>query len=183
MPRFSPDIPRQMLPPPMTTAISTPRSRRASWISPAIRATISASMWCPVAAFSSASPDSFSTTRRKRLAMNRKPTPTTRVVRCSPGYPARGRSLLAHLHAGEAADLGVAAELGHELADRGLRVAHERLLEQHVVLVEAVEATLDDLRDRVLGLSLVARELLEHLALLVEHVGRNVLAREPTRRG
>src|SRR5262245_4518486 len=140
MPRVSPDMPRQMLPPPITTAISTPRSRRAAWISPAMRATTCASMWCPVSVFSSASPESFRTTRRNGLdAM-----PWT--------------LLLADLHPSEAPDGSVAAQLLEQLPDRRLRIAHERLLEQHVLLVEAVEATLDDLRDRVVRLALVARE-------------------------
>src|SRR6478609_3747483 len=60
-----------------------------------------------------------------------------------------------------------AAGLGEHLAHRLLRVLGERLVEQDVLLEEAVEATLDDLRERGLGLALVARGLLGDLALVL----------------
>src|SRR5690625_7362031 len=48
-----------------------------------------------------------------------------------------------------------AAGLLHDLADRLLRVLREALVQQHVLLVEAVQAALDDLGQGLLGLALV----------------------------
>src|SRR3954452_5774456 len=73
-------------------------------------------------------------------------------------------TLLADLDPREASDLGGA----EQVVDGLLRVLHEPLLEERVVLEERAEATLDDLRDRLLGLALVAGEVLEHLALVVD---------------
>src|SRR5688572_31629046 len=105
-----------------------------------------------------ASPESLSTTRRYLLS------------------PIRPPSVLAHLDPGEPANRCVLAESFEQLAHRGLGVAHERLLQKHLLLVEAVESPLHDLRDGVVGLALVARELLEHGTLLVDQVGGHLVA-------
>src|SRR5262245_4153492 len=135
MPRFSPLMPRQMLPPPTTTAISTPSSRRAAATSSAMRWTTAASIPMPVCASANASPESFSTTRPYRL-------------RCAPpsdmsSPPSRSRALgprafdelgsgLADLDAREAPHRGIRPEPRHQLADGGLRLLDESLLDQHV---------------------------------------------------
>src|SRR5688572_218928 len=111
-----------------------------------------------------ASPESLSTTRRYLLS------------------PIRWSSVLADLDAGEAPDGGVLAEVFEQLADRGLGLAHERLLEEHVLLVEAVEPPLDDLGNRVVRLALVAGELLEDGALLVDHICGHVFTAHVARR-
>ena len=60
--------------------------------------------------------------------------------------------------------------------DRLLVVLGVRLVEQGDVLEEAAEATFDDLRQRRLGLALVAADRLERLALVLDHVGGHVVA-------
>src|SRR5690606_35446225 len=75
-----------------------------------------------------------------------------------------------------------AAGLRDDLADRLLRVLGERLVEQHVLLEEAVETALDDLRERALGLALVARGLLGDATLVGDLLGRDVVAAEEGRR-
>src|SRR6476661_3249215 len=149
MPRFSPDMPRQMFPPPMTTAISTPRSRRAASISSAMRDTTAASMWCPVAEFSNASPESFSTTRWKR--------PDTMTAKL----------LLAGLDPREAAQRGTRTEAFDELADRDLRVLHGTLLEQHDVFVEGVQPTGGGTGELVFGHAFVAALRLDDRPLAI----------------
>src|SRR6266567_3354563 len=133
-----------MFPPPTTTAISTPRSDCAVATSSATRWTTAASMPDPVDGSANTSPESLSTTRRYRLAL----TPA--------------RSLLAHLDPDEPADGGLLAQTAQELPDGGLRFPDERLLDQHGVLVEGVQPAVHDLRDGLLRLPLVARELFEH---------------------
>src|SRR5262249_9500370 len=142
MPRVAPDMPRQMLPPPTTTAISTPNSERASATSSAIRCTTAASMPKLMVPSAKASPDSLRTTRDYWPS--------------SPGG-GMGRTLvLAHLHAGEPGELGVTAEALDQLGDADLRVLDRRLLEQRDVLVERVEPTLDRTLELRLGHTLVA---------------------------
>src|SRR5680860_742398 len=158
MPRWAPANPRKMLPPPTTIAISTSRLARASATSWAMRPTIASSMPKPVVVSENASPESLSTTRWYLLPV------MVRVL------------LLADLEPDEPADGGVGAETLHELADRGLGLADEGLLDQDLVLVERVEPTLDDLRDRLVGLALVPRELLEHRPLVRDDVGGYVVA-------
>src|SRR6478735_3028320 len=75
-----------------------------------------------------------------------------------------------------------AAGLGHDLADRLLRVLRERLVHEDDVLEEAAQATLDDLRQRGLGLALVARGLLGDAALVLDGLGGDLVAREVRRR-
>src|SRR6478609_3107212 len=193
MPRVAPDMPRQMLPPPTTTAISTPSSARASASSSAMRCTTTASMPKLMVPSANASPDSLRTTRRywlstveslisvrsRRFAAGR-----SGHARCSPGYPAPdarswGRTLvLAHLHAGEPRELGVAAEALDQLGDADLRVLHRRLLEQRDVLVERVEATLDRALELRLGHALVAALLLDDRLLAREHVDGHLVTGE-----
>jgi hypothetical protein len=69
------------------------------------------------------------------------------------------------------------AVLRQDLLDRGLLLLHERLLGEHDVLEVGAKPTLDDLRDGLLGLALVAGDLLRDPALLLHHVGGDVLAR------
>src|SRR5579884_1626159 len=179
MPRVAPLIPRKMFPPPTTIAISTPRSVRAAATSSAIRWATAASIPKPTDSSANASPESFSTTRPNRLWAT--PSPP---VSSLPSAAARRtpRLLLADLDPREAADGGATTERPEQLRDRRLRVTHERLLGQHVILVEALEPALDDHRDLVLGLALVARELLEDGALLVEGVGRDLVTGDVARR-
>src|SRR5687767_13203562 len=96
MPAPAPVVPRQMLPAPTTTAISTPRSRRASAISPAMRSTTPPSMVSSEADEANASPESFRTTRRRRGAS---------LMRRS----------TAHDDLGELGDVGAAEALLHRL--------------------------------------------------------------------
>src|SRR5437763_6524225 len=176
VPRSAPGMPRKMLPPPTTTAISTPSSVFAAATSSAMRWTTAASSPEPVVVSANTSPESFSTTRSYRDASpNASPYAISRR---------RTRGLFGtDLDPNEAADGRILAELAHELADGGLRVTDEGLLDEDRVLVEAVQPPLDDLRDRLLGLPLVAGEFLEHGPLLLEDVGRDIVARDVLRRG
>src|SRR5690606_8106374 len=72
--------------------------------------------------------------------------------------------------------------LVQDLLDGLLVVQRVRLAEQRGVLEEAVEATLDDLRQGGLGLALGAGGLLGDAALGLDHVGRHVLLGEVLRR-
>src|SRR6476659_4073982 len=136
MPPVAPLMPRKMLPPPTTIAISTLSSARAFVTSAAMRCTTSESM--PKLSFwsANASPESLSTTRRYLLSD---------ISRSSRSGV---RSLLADLDAREATDRGIAAQPGHERPHGRLLVLHERLIDERtarVGLVEAVELALDDL--------------------------------------
>src|SRR5215218_1681519 len=133
MPAPAPAMPRQMLPPPTTMAISVPRSRRTSATSEAIRATVGPSIPKPVAGSANASPDSFSTTRLQLPRM--------------PGLPADH-------DLGEAGDLRIAEKLG----DAELVVLDGVLLQQDRLLEEPLEPALDDLGEGGLGLALVASD-------------------------
>src|SRR5215470_16282885 len=68
------------------------------------------------------------------------------------------------------------ALLGQDLLDGLLRVLHERLLGQHDVLEEGTEPALHDLADRLLGLALVAGDLLRDAPLVLDHVGGHLIA-------
>src|SRR6478752_6202419 len=117
MPRSAPGMPRKMLPPP--TAASIPEL---------------------VVVSANTSPDSFSTTRSYRdaspnaspYAFSRRPDPCLFGADLDPNEPADGCIL---------------AELAHQLADGGLRVTDEGLVEEDRVLVEAIQTPLDDLRE------------------------------------
>src|SRR6266540_2230733 len=161
MPRSAPGMPRKMLPPPTTMAISTPSLAWDAATSSAMRWTMSASMPKPVDVSAKTSPESFSTTRSYRDAS-----------------PTRLLLLFADLDPDEPSDGCLLAELAQQLADRRLRLADERLLDENVRLVEAVQAAFDDLGDGLLGLPFVAGELLEHGSLLVHHVGGDIVARD-----
>src|SRR3954454_22790131 len=173
MPRSAPGMPRKMFPPPTTTAISTPSSVFAAATSSAMRWTTAASMPEPVAASANTSPESFRTTRSYRDA-----SPNASSLSL------RGPSLLgADLDPDKPADGGILAQLAEELADGGLRLPDERLLDEDGALVEAVQPTFDDLRERLLGLPLVAGELLEHGPLLLDDLGGDIVARDVLRCG
>src|SRR5215217_2400988 len=149
MPAPAPAMPRQMLPPPTTMAISVPRSRWTSATSAAIRATVSPWIPKPVAGSANASPDSLRTTRLQ-----------------FPRIPA----LPADHDLGETGERGVAQKLG----DADLVVLDEVLLQEDVLLEEAPQPTLDDLGQGRLGLALVAADRLEDLALLLDPLGRDL---------
>src|SRR5690606_34987061 len=70
-----------------------------------------------------------------------------------------------------------------DLLDRQLVVLRVGLVEQDDLLEERVHAALDDLRQSCLGLALVAGDLGDDLALLLDDVGRHLVAREVLRRG
>src|SRR5581483_1812069 len=161
IPREAPFSPRKMLPPPTTMAIWTLRASTASATSSASRLTTTASMPEPMEESANASPESFSSTLPHRLS-------------------ATAASLLfADFEPHEPADLRLRAQPRQERSDDDLRVAHEALLDEDVVLVEAADPALDDLRDGLFGLALVAGQVLEDGPLLFDHVGRDVLPVDP----
>src|SRR5215472_18021022 len=82
---------------------------------------------------------------------------------------------LADLEAGESLDRDAACV--EHLRDGQLVVLHERLLDEHHVLEEGAEPTLDDLRDRLLGLALVTGDLLGDPPLLLHHIRGHLIAR------
>src|SRR6185437_2866165 len=193
-PRAESTAPRNMLPPPTTTAIWMPL-RAAVVISLAMWPTVSGEMpsGSPPA---NASPDSLTTTRRQggwvlqvcltgglRGAVAHEPSsrPGGGPTRRCRSVPRPGRPFLpvgrpgasgAGRESASLADL-VTREGGHvdlalrqDLLDRLLRVLDERLLQQHDLLEEGVQPALGDLRDGLLGLALVAGDLLRDPALL-----------------
>src|SRR6476620_2233069 len=86
------------------------------------------------------------------------------------------RTSLADAEAREGRRLG-AALLEH-LADGLLGVLGERLLEQDVLLEEAVDATLDDAGKGSLGLALLLGRGLGDATLVLDRLGRDLLARQ-----
>src|SRR3712207_2037803 len=68
------------------------------------------------------------------------------------------------------------AGLGEDLPDRLLAVGDRRLVEERDLLEEAVEPALDDLRQRALGLALLARGRLGDLPLLGDDVLGDLVA-------
>src|SRR4051795_2793738 len=179
MPRWLSSAPRKKFPPPVTIA---------TWVPPATTSAISTASECatsgstPIRPPPKTSPDSFSRTRRYQPP---DPAPdddggaASLSVIGSPSvveqwsvkpYLLRGADLevdeAGHGHAG-----GV-QHLLHAL----LLLLHRLLLEQDDALEEAVEATLDDLRQRRLGLALGPGGLLGHPALGLHDLGRDVLA-------
>src|SRR5690348_14002354 len=202
MPRSARAAPRNMLPPPTTAATWTP-SFTAAMISAARWATTSGEI-PRGSAPANRPPDSFSTTRRQ-LGCSTPASPDSGIrpfLAVWPGVagvaasglmwlvwlvwpePQCGRALrpghmkpgsgLADLEPGEAGD-GHAGG-GQNLLDRGLLVLHERLLGEHDVLEVGVQPTLHDLRDGLLRLALVPGDLLRDPALLLHHVGGDILA-------
>src|SRR5437588_3188045 len=160
IPREAPFSPRKMLPPPTTMAICTLRASTASATSSARRFTTTASMPEPMEESANASPESFSSTRPHRLS-------------------ATAALLLADFDPHEAGDLRLGPEPRQQRPDGDLRVAHEALLDEDVVLVEPADAALDDLRDGLLRLALVAGEGLEDGPLRLDHVGGDLVAGHP----
>src|SRR5215218_2549200 len=191
MPAASAVEPRTMLPPPTTTAICTPRSSTStSWrATPSMRSKPSPK---PVAESANASPESFSSTRSycglpsPASAGGPSPAITNATVPPVPRPPGvAGLGPLPHLEAGEAAQHELLAHLGRvvvqQVLDGLLVVADVRLVEQHDLLVEAVELALDDLLHDVGRLALGLGGV--DLALLLEHVVGHVLAAQVRRVG
>src|ERR1700750_2648417 len=182
MPRSARAAPRNMLPPP-TTAATCPPSFTAAMISAARWATTSGEM--PRGSVPANSPpDSFSTTRRQ-LGWSTPAGPDSGirpflVVCLVLAWPCSG---LADLEPGEAGDGD--AVLRQDLLDRGVLVLHERLLGEHDVLEVGVQPAVHDLADGLLRLALVTGDLLGDAALLLHHVGRDLVPRgvERTHRG
>src|ERR1700757_3532513 len=186
MPRSARAAPRNMLPPPPTAATCTP-SFTAAMISGARWATTSGEM--PRGSTPANSPpDSFSTTRRQ-LGWSTPAGPDSGIrpflVVClvlSVAWFLPGLAWflsLADLEPGEAGDGD--AVLRQDLLDRGLLVLHERLLGEHDVLEVGVQPAVHDLADGLLRLALVPGDLLRDPALLLDHFGRDVLARRVER--
>src|SRR6516164_9341316 len=179
MPRSARAAPRNMLPPPTTAATCTP-SFTAAMISVARWATTSGEM-PKGSAPANNPPDSFSTTRCQ-LGCSASANRDSGSAVCLPGSSSivlcvlrSSASGLADLEPGEAGD--GKAVLRQDLLDRGLVVLHERLLGEHHVLEVGVQPAVHDLADGLLGLALVARDLLGDPALLLHYVGGDVLAR------
>src|SRR5437588_7294621 len=142
MPRSASTRPRNMLPPPTTTATWVP-SRTAATICSAICSTTSWSMPSGSSP-EKAAPDSLSTTRCQVRCI------VAFVVSCTAGSvtarPPSGMSGLPHLEVREAAD-GYAVFVQH-LLDGLLGLLDEGLLDQDAPRIgeEPVEPSVDDLR-------------------------------------
>src|SRR3712207_4668433 len=160
--------PRKKLPPPITTAICTPVATTSA-ICRATASTTSGST--PTAPPPNISPPSLSSTRRYPGR------PPASIRRSS----VIGSSGLADLEPGELLDPH--ARLVEQRLDGLLRLLHRRLLEQHDVLVEAVDPALDDARQHLLGLALLAGRRLGDAALVVEHVAGHLVAGGVARAG
>src|SRR6266536_2965370 len=171
-----------MFPPPTTAATCTP-SFTAAMISAARWATTSGEMPRGSAPANSP-PDSFSTTRLQ-LGWSTPAGPDSGIrpflVLCL--VLSAACLSLADLEPGEAGDSDTV--LRQDLLDRGLLVLHERLLGEHDVLEVGVHPAVHDLADGLLRLALVAGDLLRDPALLLHHVGRDLVPRgvERTHRG
>ena len=99
----------------------------------------------------------------RRCRARRRPAPVERPSAC------------ADLEAGEAGRRSTPASSSRPCT-RLLGVLHRRLLEQHDVLEEAVDPTLDDLGQRRLGLALLAGGRLGDAPLGLDDVGRDLVA-------
>src|SRR5215510_8977849 len=86
----------------------------------------------------------------------------------------RSSACLADLEARERPYPG--ALLAEHLLDRLLGILDERLLYERHVLKERAQPALDDPGDRLLGLALVAGDLLRDAALVLDNVGRYLVA-------
>src|SRR4051812_34997243 len=174
MPVLAPVAPRQMLPPPTTTAMSTPRDCLASAISRAIWKTTSPSIELPPLS-ANASPLSFSTTRFQRGCSS-----------VMPRVRSRARSP-ADEHLREADD----GRGGDRRRDLLLLVGVEGLVEERAAglaglaqaAVPAGEPALDDLVPRLLGLALLLGHGEEQLARLVDLALGHLVARQHRRLG
>src|SRR6476661_744004 len=107
-----------------------------------------------------------------------RPASVVPVARQRRAWDVRNTSLT-HAEAGEGRRRG--ADLLEDLADRLLGVLGERLLEQDVLLEEAVDATLDDLGQGGLGLALLAGRGLGDATLVLDRLGRDLVTREDRR--
>src|SRR5215213_688113 len=136
----------------MTTAICAP----VATTSAICRATAST----PTAPPPNISPPSLSNTRRKPGR--------------EPSRMASTRSGLADLEAGEIPDRQPGCV--HQGLDGLLRVLDRGLLEQHDVLVVAVDAAVHDPGQHLLGLALLACRRLGDAALVVEQLRRDLVA-------
>src|SRR3954470_7479074 len=172
MPRCCSSEPRKKLPPPITTATCAPSlTTSAIW-----RATASTTVGStPTAPPPNISPPSLSSTRRKPGREPSGPILTSSMASSA------GPSGLAHLEPGELLD-GDAGVVQQGL-DGLLGVLDRGLLEQHDVLVEAVDAALDDARQHLLGLALLAGGGLGDAALVLDDVTRDVVAGAVLRAG
>src|SRR3954452_19342835 len=159
MPDIAPVRPRQKLPPPTTTHTSTSMSRTAM-ISFAVVSRVAASRPCPNSP-ASASPDGLKTIRFHR------------------GNSSEDTGRSADLDLGEAND----RRRADHLRDRLLVVFGVRLVEQGNILVETVEAALDDLRQCRFRLALVAADRLQRLTLVGDDLRRDIVAAEVLRPG
>src|SRR5512144_2379026 len=181
MPRSDSAAPRNMLPPPTTTASWTP-AQTTSAIASAMCATTRASM--PSDSLpANASPETVSRTRRQRggngtgEAGHRASSVT---VAASPfvEFPVC-QSGLADLVAREPTNLDLLTQrragLVEEPANGLLGVLDERLLEQGELLVVAGDPALHDLRDRLLRLALLARDLLVDRPLRLQDLRRHLI--------
>src|SRR5215213_6311292 len=157
MPRWCSSAPRKKSPPPMTTAICAP----VATTSAICRATASTTTGStPTAPPPNISPPSLSNTRRKPGR--------------EPSRMASTRSGLADLEAGEILDRQPGCV--HQGLDGLLRVLDRGLLEQHDVLVVAVDAAVHDPGQHLLGLALLACRRLGDAALVVEQLRRDLVA-------
>src|SRR5919106_2714552 len=170
--------PLKMLPPPTTTAGWTPTSiTSASWR--ARRSTDPS--WMPKSppGGANASPDSLSSTRPYASP------PAEALMR----LPPRGGAVLSPNVAREPPDLHLLPDLGRELPDHvldrplALGILEELLVEEAAVLVESLQLALDDPREDVLGLPLLAGLCLVDLALLRQDLLGHLVARHPPRVG
>src|SRR5215211_28579 len=170
--------PRQMLPPPTTTAVSTPRSRiSASWRATSPVASLLMPDWESTGA--NASPESLS---RTRLYVGRSAPPT--VIGCLPSTPLL--DVLAQLVSREAPHGNLLADLRRygveQLLHRGAVVPDEGLVEQHDLLQVGRELVVHDLVDDVGGLVHLLHLGLEDATLRVELALGDVVARDVARR-
>ena len=174
MPPLAPLMPRKMLPPPTTIAISTPRSARALVTSPAMRCTTSESMPKP------------SSTIGERLTRELEHHPSVLALRHQQ-LPRRGGSrprsnllfAVAAVEPVSVADRQSSPILTRakrrtvasppsacdERADRLLLVLHDDCSSERDGLEEPVELALDDLRPGLLGLALFGGLLSQIVAL------------------
>src|SRR5918997_2157989 len=167
MPRCCSPSPRKNLPPPITTATWAPVvTTSAIW-----RATVSTTPGStPTDPPPNISPPSLSSTRRYPALG---PSESFRgVVIASPSSVAG--SGLADLEAGELADGDTC--LVEQRLHRLLRLVDRRLPQQHDVLEEAVDPALDDARQHLLGLALLASGGLGDAALVLQHLARDLVA-------
>src|ERR1044071_1019567 len=141
MPPCCSSVPRKKLPPPITTATWVPVATTSAICRATARTTTGST---PTAPPPNISPPSLSTARRKSAGAAT--VPAASIPASSITW-----SGLADLEPRELPDrdTGLVQQRLHGL----LGVLHRGLLQQHDVLVEPVEPTLDDAREHLLGLA------------------------------